>query len=230
MKRYREELSQLVQSDLLEVLANCSPSKDPDGWLEWSLEMRNMLVHRPRRLWFITTDLVDPSSGDATKGWSYMLPRSPEWSDVEIWRGASQIQDNFVLQESSVILNGVLLNASALIETLSTELSKLIFLRRGNPDSLTQPVEQWRKTVLPDQSNAGQFHGFGSPWILNNTEAITVSQMDHARFKSASFFDADARMRWVTWLADMTIAVEVANKSRKGTKRRPGNRPKSRGT
>ncbi len=220
---------QASQDDLIMALGRCSSLSEPDGWLEWSLEMRNMLVHRPRRLWFITTGLSNPSTGQRNSDWSYMLPRSPEWSDVEMWRSASQIGDNFVPQESSVILNGVLSNTSTLVEELSTEVSKLIFLRRSNPDILIQPLDQWRKTVLPATSKAGNFHGFGPPREMTNTDSISLSQIDHARMRSASFFDAEARNRWVVWLAELTFAIEALKEKRRRAKEQSANSSKRRG-
>jgi hypothetical protein len=67
-------------------------SVGPDGWLEWALAFRNMLVHRGRRLengQFIPK--VPPLYGPdgepilRSRRLTY-LPRNPSMSDVEVWR------------------------------------------------------------------------------------------------------------------------------------------------
>jgi hypothetical protein len=65
---------------------------------------------------------------------------------------------------------------------------------------------------------------------MNSTESITLSPIDLERMRSASFFDAEARRRWVGWLAEKVLAVEVSKKNCKRTKDGPGQNSKARGT
>lgn len=56
----------------------------PDGWLGWLIAMRNMLVHRGRRVLSWNIDVDD----GIVKDFVLHLPKSPELSDVEAWINA----------------------------------------------------------------------------------------------------------------------------------------------
>ena len=81
-----------VQADFYRRFSEVIASVGPDGWLQWALDFRNMLVHRGRRLesgQFVPKlpQIYGPDGKPVLRSRRLTyLPRNPSMSDVEVWR------------------------------------------------------------------------------------------------------------------------------------------------
>jgi hypothetical protein len=54
----------------------------PEGWLDWLLGMRNMLIHRGRRIIAVS---MTRGRGGVVEDTILILPKSPELTEVDAW-------------------------------------------------------------------------------------------------------------------------------------------------
>ena len=178
----------------------------PNGWLDWALAFRNMLVHRGRRLengQFVqkVPTLYGPDGHPLLRARRLtFLPRDPIRSDVEVWResptGLHNPLDLLVLgEDAGQTLGGLLESTKALIR----ETAKLLIdgwnWRRDNPQILPQPVAQWPKGAATQSS---VFQGYAPrPRDLSPTTG-TIHPIVSRRFRAAALDDA-SRAQWNTF-------------------------------
>jgi hypothetical protein len=186
------------QVELAERFEKAVIDSGPMGWLNWTLDWRNMLVHRGRRtehgrIVRDTPILFDSSSKEIirTKRLS-QLPRDPGKSDVEVFRDG---HDKYVLHEdAAVTLLGLKDSTRAFVETLAPHLLELWRWRRKNPSSLNQPKEQWDGG--PSDESTG-FDGYRQdPQLLESGERYgTIHPILHRRILAAALDDL-RRAEW----------------------------------
>jgi hypothetical protein len=169
----------------------------PPGWLDWTLDFRNMLVHRGRRLelgQFLPVEpvLFGPDGQPRARHVSH-LPRDPGRSDVEVFLGTPW---NMVLhEEGQRTLQGLMNSTARLVETMATHLNDLWRWRRDNPGSLRQPAEQW-KAGLSTQSTG--FNGY-APGSLVLEPGLGMTHPITARRFHAAALDDGARPQWAAF-------------------------------
>ena len=168
----------------------------PQGWLDWTLDFRNMLVHRGRRIELgqylpITPVLLGADGQPFPRARRVAhLPRNPGRSDVEVFLGTPW---NTVLhEEGQQTLQGLINSASQLVETMATHLMDLWRWRRGHPTDLHQPAEQWKDG--PSTHSTG-FNGY-APGSLSLSPGMGMMHPITARRFHAAALDDAARPQW----------------------------------
>lgn len=137
-----------MQAQLALQLNAAISDAGPQGWLEWTLDFRNMLVHRGRRLelgQFLPVEpvLFGPDCQPAPRARRVaQIPRDPGRSDVEVFLGMPW---NTVLhEEGQRTLRGLMSSTTQLVETAASHLIDVWRWRKSNPADLRQPAEQWK--------------------------------------------------------------------------------------
>jgi hypothetical protein len=176
-------------------IANCGPP----GWLDWTLDFRNMLVHRGRRFeigqflpktppLFGADGLPLLRARRATH-----LPRDPGRSDVEV---ALDTPWTMVLgEESERTLQGLIGSTKSLVETAAIDLLELWRWRRNNSGSLNQPAAQWSNGRSTQSTG---FNGYAPGTLAVEPGMAMVHPITARRFQAAAL-DDHARSQWTTF-------------------------------
>ena len=197
-----------VQADFYRKFSEVIASVGPDGWLQWALDFRNMLVHRGRRLesgQFVPKLLQlygpDEKLVLRTRRLTY-LPRNPAMSDVEVWREApitstrDPLEVLVLAEDATQTLGGLLESAKAMISETAKLLIDVWKWRRDNPRTLTQPAEQWPKGAAT--APASPFAGYAPRPRDLSSSIVSADPIVWRRFLAASLDDA-ARSQWDTF-------------------------------
>ena len=129
-------------------------SSGPAHWLDWSDGMRNNYVHRGRRLQVasvVPAGLVRPRYSQQARPVAKLvehLPGDPRLSEVQAMR---RMKTRYaVLQEGAdETLSGVFASTVKLCDATLVKLLEIWETRKGTPDFIHQPIEQWRKSDMP---------------------------------------------------------------------------------
>ncbi len=166
----------------------------PLGWLDWTLDLRNMLVHRGRRMELgqylpITPVLLGPDGNPAPRARRVShLPRDPGRSDIEVF--IDRPWEMVLHEEESVTLKGLMHSTVHLLETAASDLLDVWRWRRAHPHDLRQPMDQWRSG--PSKQSTG-FEGY-APGSLPLEPSMGIMPPKTARrFHSAAVDDAPGR-------------------------------------
>jgi hypothetical protein len=171
----------------------------PPGWLDWTLDFRNMLVHRGRR--FEYGQFVPRSpvlcGADAQRLLRARrvthLPRDPGRSDVEVFVDTAW---TFVLsEEAERTLQGLIGSTKALIESTAQDLLDLWQWRRDHPASLTQPLAQWPNGRSTQSIG---FNGY-APGTFRLAPGMAMVDPVAARRFHAAALDDPSRLQWATF-------------------------------
>jgi hypothetical protein len=197
-----------AQTNFYGKLKDVVGSAGPDGWLNWALDFRNMLVHRGRRLengQFVpkAPQLYGPAGEliPRVRRLTY-LPRNPSMSDVEVWRETPKTRlrdplEALVLNEDAAQTLGALLDST---RAMVSETAKLLIdvwkWRRDNPQILLQPAAQWPKG--PATSPASVFQGYAPRARDLSSSIVSTHPIVKRRFLAASLDDA-SRSQWDTF-------------------------------
>lgn len=183
-------------------------SAGPDGWLQWMLTFRNMLVHRGRRLesgQFVPKGprLFGPDGEQIPRVRRLThLPRNPGMSDVEVWRETPMTAvrnplEALVLDEDAAQTLGGLLDST---KVTINETAKLLIdvwkWRRENPQILTQPRAQWPNGAAA--SPASVFRGYAPRSRDLSSSVASTHPIVMQRFLAASL-DDEHRQQWDTF-------------------------------
>lgn len=161
----------------------------PTESIDWVLGMRNMYVHRARRMEYGDIQIrdsgvltTDERSSHAMGTMVHRLPRSPQQSDIEVF---SDPTSEWVLHEdANTTIAGVLASTVALVEATCAGLLGGWKLRRSAPHFLPQPREQW------NQGTPSKFTGYAprpsvppTSMRMNpqNVRRLRVASLDGAR-------------------------------------------------
>ena len=171
----------------------------PAGWLEWTLDFRNMLVHRGRRIelgQFVpnTPVLFGPDAQPVIRARRVThLPRDPGRSDVEVFLDAPW---TLVLsEEAEPTLRGLISSTKALLGTTAKDLVELWDWRRGNPQSLRQSVAQWQDGRSTQSTG---FNGYAPGTLEFAPNMGIVHPVIGRRFRSAAL-DDPSRPQWAAF-------------------------------
>ncbi len=171
----------------------------PQGWLDWTLDFRNMLVHRGRRLELgqflrIEPVLFGPDGQPALRARRVShLPRDPGRSDVEVFL---EMPWNIVLHEEAPrTLQGLMNSSVQLLETMAAHLLDLWRWRRNHPDDLRQPAEQWKDGA---STHSKGFNGYAPGSLVLEPGLGMMHPVTARRFHAAALDDA-ARTQWAAF-------------------------------
>lgn len=169
----------------------------PPGWDEWAVGMRNMQVHRPRRMHFT---YIRPIYESGPKTVEY-LPRVPLRSEVEAVLDAGGPRGQLLHEDAADTLGGILQSTVYTVEVLSGRLLELWRDRRADPSWIAQSPKQWPKWNPP---TAPGFEGYTKrgPTITNRPGMQLMLSEKTGRRLSASALTDDAKQKWRRFLPD----------------------------
>ncbi len=113
----------------------------PTGWLRWLVEMRNMLVHRGRR---VLSWNIDADDG-IVRDFVLHLSMSPELSDVEACVNADGYLAALLHVSHETFLDQLEESIHKYVTAVADELCLLWNERKNEPSMVGQPVKQWRQ-------------------------------------------------------------------------------------
>ncbi|MFE0593009.1 hypothetical protein [Micromonospora echinospora] len=166
---------------------------EPDGWLTWTLDMRNMMIHRPRR---IHPHMIYRRHRRDELQLAMQLPRNPQLTDAEALVISDRDTDLYLWEHAGTTLDGVLSNLIQATSKIANILQSAWLARRNEPTLLKQPKEQWQK-VYPERRDLSHFSGFGGDTLPPTDQKVTATPglMDR-RLRAARLTDED-RSYWV---------------------------------
>lgn len=185
-----------MQAQLAKQLEDAISAAGPQGWLGWTIDFRNMLVHRGRRIelgqYLPITPVLFGANGQPVPRARRVahLPRDPGRSDVEVFLGMPW---NTVLQEEGQrTLQGLISSTTQLVETMAKHLIDLWRWRRAHPADLRQPAEQWKDG--PSIHSTG-FNGYAAGSLVLEPGMGMMHPITARRFHAAAL-DDQARLQW----------------------------------
>ena len=178
-------------------LNNLLAAAGPEGWLDWMIAYRNMLVHRGRRIEYgqylpKSTVIYAPNGQRVLRADRVAhLPRDPRRSDIEVFLDSPQ--SLLLTEDASDTLRGLMTSASGFIDMAAKSLLQLWRWRRSHPQELHQPVVQWPR-LLADEPIG--FAGYKPGSIqLSASAAMTMNPIQARRFLAAALDDG-SRSLW----------------------------------
>lgn len=181
------------------VLEGVVTAAGPADWTLWASQVRNMLVHRGRR-WQISmlnprkTGLLDGRGlPQLLTSVEHHLPTAPSHSDIEAMvafgNNAPQLTE-----DAHVTLDGLHRSSTQLVEDVSAILLRAWLLRRAQPSTVPQPIEQWKNTP---GAPVPTFPGYapGAPLAM---DTMMTSPEAVRRFRVAALQTAD-KPKWTTF-------------------------------
>lgn len=174
-------------------------SAGPDGWLEWALAFRNMLVHRGRRIelgqFVQRTPVLYGGDGKPVLRARRVthLPRDPERSDVEAFLQASSTP--LLTEADDQTLHGLIESTESLVEGIAGELAGVWKWRRASPSALPQPKQQWQNGASTDSIG---FLGYAPGTYEYSPSLMTTHPVVFKRMRAAAV-DDQSRPLWKTF-------------------------------
>jgi hypothetical protein len=188
-----------VQADFGVKFEDLISSVGPEGWLDWALAFRNMLVHRGRRIELgqyvrRTPTVYGPDGQPVLRARRVThLPRDPGRSDVEVFLEASS--SPLLTEGDDQTLHGLLESMKSLVERTAQELGEVWKWRREHPESLPQPIQQWPKGA---STRSIGFLGY-APGSFEYSPGMMISHpVVFHRMRAAALLD-ESRPRWKTF-------------------------------
>src|SRR5579863_888150 len=197
-----------AQAEFYKKFSEVIASVGQDGWLEWALAFRNMLVHRGRRLENVQfvpklPQLYGPDGERILRARRLTyLPRNPSMSDVEEWRETpmTSIRDPrealVLTEDAAQTLEGLLGSTKAMISETAKLLIEIWKWRRDNPHILVQPASQWPKGAATTPSSV--FRGYAPRPLDLSSSMASTHPIVRRRFLAAALDDA-SRSQWDTF-------------------------------
>jgi len=174
---------------LLDPLGKVDAS-GPAGWLAWSLDMRNMLVHRPRRMTF---SVARRERGTGPADVVLHLPRDPGASEVEVMRDSGGPHGAVLGEDAETTMNAIFASSASLARALGPELVAVWNRRRSNLGWVEQPRSQWPSTVR--EASTGYEGATGQPPDFTGMSGAVLAERNARRYDAAALWDHQ-RVRW----------------------------------
>jgi hypothetical protein len=153
----------------------------PTGWIHWLLGMRNMLVHRGRRI--MSWELLRGDQGAITN-FILILPRSPNLTEVEAWVDADGYLAAQFQASHDTFLDALSQSVQMYTNAVVDALKSLWDERKANPRLLEQPAAQWKKSR--SSKSPQSFAGYPTSRIEQfPVTAIGVSDEVNQRLQAA---------------------------------------------
>jgi hypothetical protein len=186
-----------VQADALVQLGHARDEAGPSGWLTWAVALRNMYVHRARRisksLLRETVVLVGPDGRPLPRVEALeMLPREPGLSEMEVLATGDPL--SVLTERSETTLSGVIGSARTFANDAAQILKQLWDLRREQPPLLAQPREQWRTIAAPNDN----FRGYDDGSVAASPDTLITAPDMQDRLCCASL-DGDNKEQWASF-------------------------------
>jgi hypothetical protein len=185
-----------LQASFAVELERLISSVGPEGWLDWALAFRNMLVHRGRRIelgqYVPRTPVLYGADGQPVPRVRVLthLPRDPGRSDVEVFLEPSNTP--VLTEDAEQTLDGLLKSTKSLIEGTAQELTEVWNWRRAHPDSLPQPAAQWPKGASTESIG---FSGYAPGSFKYSPDMMMTHPVILQRIRAAAL-DDESRPQW----------------------------------
>ena len=145
-RRVRSIAEGVGQLELDGMIQHCGPQ----GWVDWMLEYRNMVIHRGRRIEMhnpaLETEIVAPDGVPAKWSTNLHLPHHPGLTEVEAFRVTSSVHSLLLAEKAEVTLEGLVSSTNRLVELVAERLLSVWRDRRSDPRASPQPLSsQWKK-------------------------------------------------------------------------------------
>ncbi len=194
-KALRKSTLTQKQKDFASGLEGKIVDAGPAGWLDYTFDYRNMVVHRGRRLELgqrapgsVYTAHGTPSTRRVTH-----LPRDPARSEVEVFLDNPQAL--VLTEEEETTLSGLLESTTFLLNATATDLLELWRWRKQDPTALRQPEQQWGE---PSTASTA-FNGYSPGTRPLDANAVMVLHPTlKRRLCAAALLDPD-RANWKTF-------------------------------
>ena len=160
--------------------------KYPAGWDQWVIDMRNMLVHRARRMNWVYPD------GRRTDLVMRPLPARPSSTDVEAMSGSGGHEHETLHESADTTMAGALDATVHLVQATASAAVHLWSRRRASPDLIVQPAEQWPKLTKGD---GNCFVGWQPGTLPTDVKSIHLNPDTATRFAAAHLLD-ERRDQW----------------------------------
>lgn len=197
----KSTFSETMQSSFAQEFEKILVLDKPEGWVEWMLNYRNMVVHRGRRL--TCGEFVPLLGGESPCiagpfRWINHLPIDPTRSEIEVLSGQGSLWGSLLEEDSKTTISGLLECAIDLVESTSDLLLHIWTMRRKNPSRAVQPPSQWGSTA----PRVG-FLGYNpKEYELSSKDSGALANpVLCTRFRAASLFD-ESRNQWEEFKAD----------------------------
>ena len=167
---------------------NTALSQGPEGWLDWTVEARNAMVHRGRSLtsWLPVPTRVDRSRIVVVTNMTPQrvvrtfphLPRFPDLSDAEIVLNGGEYADRYLREPAQDTFDGLALHCSAVAASVANVLAGLSDELSG----FTWPSTEWAlrpRTARARRADA--FHGFDPAAPAAELSGLVLSPRDAKR-------------------------------------------------
>ncbi len=187
-----------AQIAFLEEL-NAAFMREPSGWIEWLLELRNAIIHRPERLTLSNVLEEDSKVRDRRGHFSAKIklqelpPARPSLSDIE----------SFALDTHPVLEEGIEITLSGLMNSTieACNLMCMVALdlwkrRKNNHDLIIQSKNQWPK--IPNKK-ATEFLGY-KPVKGTYNPKLMISNSSLIFRMQFSFLDDKRKEEWKKYI------------------------------
>lgn len=161
----------------------------PTAWLPWTLEMRNMLVHRARRMSYVApradTSITLAPNGRPFISWTphLFLPRAPARSDIEDLVDSADLGEISIHAPVQQLLGAIRSATAQFVAGTAKDATCLWQVRRQNPMLLPQSPKQWK---MGRKQRPG--FGFADSTPLD-TDALVVGTEMRDRLRAAGVLD-----------------------------------------
>lgn len=188
-----------IHAGFLTKLEDCLITSGPTGWVDWSIDLRNMVVHRGRRVHITQVvprqvSLLGPDSKIIPRSTiAEHLPSDPCRSQVEAFLDSTR--SPVLTEHAEGTLRGALSSTIDFIKKSARELNEIWALRRRNPTLLIQPMENW--PIFPETNQTG-FTGY-KPGSTPYTPQEWRAHPDIHKLFTAGALSDDLRPQWDTF-------------------------------
>jgi hypothetical protein len=148
-----------IQSTFYDFFMDLKRVSGPNDWVEWADQLRNVFVHRGRRIIYHMLSQRKPVLlNEAGKpilrsNETVHLPKYPDRSEIEAF-----IENDVALNEDgTVTLEGIIESTRALLDNSCEKLQEIWKTRRASPAIIDQPITQWS-----DSAKQCLFQGYSS--------------------------------------------------------------------
>jgi hypothetical protein len=172
----------------------------PQGWLDWLLNFRNMLVHRGRRIeigQFVPRlpFLRDPWGRPIIRANVItQLPQEPDRSDVDV-----HLEPDIapvLTEDVRQTLEGAMASVRTLIEAVAEQLGAAWDWRKAHLDTLRQPRAQWPRIGAEARVNRPQpFRGYAPGTHAHQPSQLMSHPRTGRKLAAAALFDHQ-RAQW----------------------------------
>lgn len=185
------------QSPFAVAVAEAVQQSGPEAWIEWTLEMRNMLVHRPRVMSFgsigvIGGDLLVRIPPQERVHVTQLLPRTPTGSAAEGLAAAGTFGPTLLTEDASVSIERLVRSTARLIEDVADH-ARTEWLRRRAVGEVQLRVDRQWAVVGTTIHN---FEGFAPGSVRPTPDMMMTNPRMSRRLQAAALFEPDRERVW----------------------------------